>query len=170
MYKESQHFRRNWLFFVVVMAGLIAGFPFVSPFFFDASNNKMDNETFSAILFFSLLGLSVLLYLFRLDTEISQEGISARLFPIHRKFRRFAWRDLAKIEVRQYKPLSEYGGWGIRIGRNGKAWNISGNQGIQLEFKDRKRLLIGTQNPEEVKVALEKFQVRPEDQKANNGA
>jgi uncharacterized membrane protein YobD (UPF0266 family) len=36
----------------------------------------------------------------------------------------------------------------------GKAINISGNRGLQLEFKDGKRLLIGTNKREDLKKAL----------------
>jgi hypothetical protein len=39
----------------------------------------------------------------------------------------------------------EYGGWGIKYGKMGKAYNVSGNRGVQLEFTDGKRLLIGSQ-------------------------
>lgn len=57
-------------------------------------------------------------------------------------------------EVRTYSPLKEYGGWGIRYGSNGKAYNVSGNQGVQLEFRDGKRLLVGSQLPLELLNAL----------------
>jgi hypothetical protein len=46
--------------------------------------------------------------------------------------------------------LKEYGGWGIRMGRNNKAYNVSGNIGIQIIFNDESKLLIGTNEPEEI--------------------
>jgi hypothetical protein len=46
--------------------------------------------------------------------------------------------------------LTEYGGWGIKGTKHDRAFNISGKQGIQLEFKDGNRLLIGTQKPQDV--------------------
>lgn len=39
----------------------------------------------------------------------------------------------------------DYGGWGIRYGRKGKAFNVFGSRGLQLEFTNGKRLLIGSQ-------------------------
>ena len=36
----------------------------------------------------------------------------------------------------------------------GKAFNIKGNMGLQLQFKDGKKLLIGTQKEEEIKQFL----------------
>ena len=38
-----------------------------------------------------------------------------------------------------------------------KAWNISGDKGLQLEFTNQKRLLIGTKQPEALAGALEKI-------------
>jgi hypothetical protein len=62
-----------------------------------------------------------------------------------------------KCYVRKYKPLAEFGGWGLRFGVSGKAYNISGNKGLQLELTNNKKLLIGTQKPEELSEALNKI-------------
>jgi hypothetical protein len=62
---------------------------------------------------------------------------------------------VASIEVRKYSPIKEYGGWGFRYGfKNGKAYNISGNMGLQLILKNGDRILIGTQKPEELETYL----------------
>jgi hypothetical protein len=42
------------------------------------------------------------------------------------------------------------------LSAKGKAYNVSGNQGIQLVFKDGNSLLIGTQKPNEASAALQK--------------
>jgi hypothetical protein len=62
--------------------------------------------------------------------------------------RRIPFRDIASYEVRTYSALREYGGWGIRLGRNGKAYNKKGSSGIQLVLASGERILIGTQEPE----------------------
>jgi hypothetical protein len=55
--------------------------------------------------------------------------------------------------------LTEYGGWGLRLGILGKgtAFNVSGDKGLQLEFIDNKKLLIGTKKPEELTETLNKI-------------
>ncbi|TBV28449.1 hypothetical protein DMZ43_00440 [Meridianimaribacter sp. CL38] len=58
-----------------------------------------------------------------------------------------SWKSINNAYVRTYEPISEYGGWGIKGGWNkskGKAINVSGTIGIQLELADGKKLLIGT--------------------------
>ncbi len=83
----------------------------------------------------------------RLETVIDLEGISVRLFPLHLKFKFFLWQDIEKIYVREYAPLSEYGGWGLRYSVNhGKAYNISGNQGVQLFLPTEKNCLSELKN------------------------
>ena len=51
----------------------------------------------------------------------------------------------------------DYGGWGIKYGLKGLAYNISGNFGIQLELKSGSKILIGTQKPDEVKKLLDEI-------------
>jgi TATA-box binding protein (TBP) (component of TFIID and TFIIIB) len=57
--------------------------------------------------------------------------------------------------------LLEYGGWGIKYGRKGKAYNVSGNRGVQLVFKDGKQLLIGSQRAEELAEAISSIAITP---------
>jgi len=39
----------------------------------------------------------------------------------------------------------------------GKAYNVSGNRGVQLEFTDGKCLLIGSQKPEQLDSAITQY-------------
>ena len=100
----------------------------------------------------------LLFRLFKLETKINSEGISYRFYPIQIGYRLIDWEDIHKASIRKYKPIKEYGGWGIRVGLFGKgqAVTIKGNIGLQLELKNGHRLLIGTQKPEEIKRAFQK--------------
>lgn len=91
----------------------------------------------------------------RLETRISSEGIHVRFFPLHSKEKTYHWEDIERAYLRSYHPLNEYGGWGLRISGRGQAYNISGNKGIQIEFRSGQRLLIGTQKEKQVKQVLE---------------
>ena len=54
-----------------------------------------------------------------------------------------------------YSPLWDYGGWGIRCGRKGIAYNVSGDRGVQLELERGRPILIGSQRAEELARAIE---------------
>ena len=119
-------------------------------------DNPMSNN--ELIIAFSVnLILLVLFFSARLETHIEKDCIRLRFFPFHFSFRSYSRDDIANAYVREYKPIAEYGGWGIRgFGKN-RAFNVSGNQGLQLEFTDGRKILIGTLNPSEMNVAALKF-------------
>lgn len=63
---------------------------------------------------------------------------------------------VARVEVVQYRPIADYGGWGIRHGPDGeRVLNARGNRGVRLHLVDGSRLLIGSQRPEELALAVE---------------
>lgn len=95
--------------------------------------------------------VAVLFYFTKLETRLDETGITIRFFPFQRVYYYVKWEELESVQVRKYKPIMEYGGWGLRYSfRNGKAYNISGNQGLQLVLKSGKKFLIGTQKHTEL--------------------
>jgi len=101
------------------------------------------------------IAITALFLLLKLQTEVRTDGIYVRFFPFHINFKQFARENLSDCYARQYKPIREYGGWGIRYSiRNGKAYNVSGDKGVQLVFNTGKKLLIGSQNPEQLEAAI----------------
>lgn len=55
--------------------------------------------------------------------------------------------------------LLEFGGWGFRVVTMNadKAYNVSGNMGLQLVLMNGKKLLIGTKQPEHLTDILTKL-------------
>ncbi len=88
-------------------------------------------------------------------TEVRNDGIYICYFPFHRSFHTISFKEIRRYEVRTYRPIMEYGGWGIRYGTKGKAYNVSGNRGLQLELSNGKQLLIGSQRVEELLQAIQ---------------
>jgi hypothetical protein len=103
------------------------------------------------------IGATILFWLIRLETYVDSNALYVRFFPFQLAFRKFAASDLAEYYSREYNPILEYGGWGIRYGRAGKAYNASGNKGVQLVLNNGKRLLIGSQKPDELVKAIDSF-------------
>ena len=101
------------------------------------------------------IAITAMFLLLKLETEVRTDGLYVRFFPFHIHFKRFAREELSEYYARQYKPIREYGGWGIRYSlRNGKAYNVSGNRGVQLVLSSGKKLLIGSQKPDELADAI----------------
>ncbi|MBP8605448.1 MAG: hypothetical protein KBI46_06375 [Phycisphaerae bacterium] len=92
--------------------------------------------------------LDILLASLRLVSEVYPDRIEIYFAPLHFPCRKIGWDEIEKIYARQYSPVAEYGGWGIRCGKSGGAYNIKGNQGIQIELKNGRKFLVGTQQPD----------------------
>jgi hypothetical protein len=86
----------------------------------------------------------------KLVTQVREDGIYVRYFPFHRKFRIYKWEDIDQLYLRKYDPIREYGGWGVRLGFNGRAFNVSGNIGLQIITTHNEKLLIGTNAPDDM--------------------
>lgn len=90
----------------------------------------------------------------RLVTEIRDDGLYIRFAPLHRSFRRVPWTAIESVEATSYRPLREYGGWGIRWRPGVIAYNVSGSRGVFLTRPDDRDLLIGSQRPDELATAI----------------
>jgi hypothetical protein len=99
-----------------------------------------------------VVGLTYLFYTMKLITEVRDDDLCVKFFPLSRQV--ISFDSIKRCEVRTYNPIKEYGGWGIRYGKRGKAYNVSGNRGVQVEFYVGKPLLIGSQKPEELERAI----------------
>jgi hypothetical protein len=153
IFKEKQQFRQWWLWLILLV--VVANSIWITVReFSSASAFSIENTLIPLLLLLLPLGLFGFVFSIRLDTEIKNDGIYVRFFPVHKKFRFYPWSDIEQIYVRKYSPIGEYGGWGIRgLGKN-RALNISGDEGMQLILINGKKLLIGTRKPEEIKAAL----------------
>ena len=100
-------------------------------------------------------GLIALVMFSKLTTEVSTSGVTFRMTPFHGKPRHVSWDEIESCVVRKYSPLKEFGGWGIRIGMQGTAYNVKGNMGFQFQTHEGKRILIGTQRPDDLNNVLE---------------
>lgn len=162
IFQEVQYSRKIWLWVLISMVIPVAltWFAFVMQVFLGHTFGRPVSNVELTLLWlaFGVLLPFTFCYLFcyfRLITLVMPCEICLRLIPFQLSYHKVLITDLLKYEVREYDPIREYGGWGIRKGRSGAAYNIKGNIGMQLELKNGKRILIGTQKPEEFKKALE---------------
>jgi len=161
LFSETQRFKQWWLWILLIGSDLFIMYGFYKQVIKgNTFGSKPASNTELLIIAFVTLMFTILFLIIRLETQIRKDGVYVKFFPLLLKFRHFSWDQLSRCYVRKYSPMAEYGGWGLRFGFGGKAYNISGNQGLQLEFKNKKTLLIGTQRPEELNEALQKTATR----------
>ncbi len=110
------------------------------------------------------VGFPVILVLgfLRMTTEVTPIDLRVWFGWIPTYRRTVLVTTIVRLEVVTYRPLADYWGWGIRSGRDGeRVLNARGNRGLRIDLADGTRLLIGSQRPEALALALERAMMRP---------
>ena len=94
----------------------------------------------------------------KLITQVRTDGIYVRFPPWQSKFSQYNWIDIAEVFVKDYKPMQEFMGWGIRYAPGKIGFIVSGNSCIEIVFKNGNRVLITTQRPGEVNEVLRRIE------------
>jgi len=159
---EEQKFSL-WLSFVVLFSMIFA----IAIVVFTLTKQALDTLPLVVTIVCGIIvpiAIALLFKVAKLETEVRADALYIRYFPFHIDYKKFAKEDLSECYARTYKPIREYGGWGIRYsfrkGR-GKAYNLSGNKGVQLVFKNGKKLLIGSHKPDELAEAINSIMKKP---------
>jgi hypothetical protein len=112
---------------------------------------------------FVLLGVAAALVAgLVLEVRLDAAGAHYRLRPLQWRWQRVAWPEVARAYLRRYDPLGEYGGWGIKGTSQNRAYNIANDEGLQLELRTGRRILLGTQRPAELARALTQLPLPPQ--------
>ncbi|MCW8805297.1 MAG: DUF6141 family protein [Ignavibacteriaceae bacterium] len=158
-FKEEQRFRQWWVLVIVLASSAL---PWIGLFYQVILGHKFGNKPAPDYLMIIIwlafgIGFPLLFLSFKLITEVREDGIYIKFFPFHRKFKFFSFDEIESFKEREYRPIYEYGGWGIRYGRKGMAYNVYGNKGIQLTMKNKKNILVGSQKTYEFYKAIRKL-------------
>lgn len=88
--------------------------------------------------------IASLIYGLCLQTEVRADGVYFKMWPLHRSFRHIAWLEIDRYVSRQYGPIREFGGWGIRWAPRKVAYNVSGDRGVWTERTNGSAVLVGS--------------------------
>ena len=144
IFEENQRFTQWWLWVILI------SFPIMSVGPFDETEINLYYVLIGA-------GIPLLFYTFQLRIKVSTEGLHYQFFPFHFKSHTIKIEDIEKYKAMEYSPLKEYGGWGIKFGFGGKAYNVSGNRGVRIQLKDGTNIMFGSQKYKELEKALKKI-------------
>ncbi len=101
---------------------------------------------------FSIALVALLISRVRMHTALNDTALNIQAFWLVR--RSFALSDIAAAAAIRYRPLRDYGGWGIPWSRQGTAYTMRGNAGVQLVLTGGKRVLIGSDRAETLAAAM----------------
>lgn len=143
-FREVQRFRQPWLWTILVLSALGGA----------AAAVVAVREPGPTAALIAASALPVVLFcVMKLDVEVRPDVLRVRYVPL--RTRRIRYADIRECHAVTYRPILDYGGWGIRWG-GPRAWayNVSGNRGVLLDLADGSTLLIGSQRPEELAASI----------------
>jgi hypothetical protein len=168
LFREEQQFRSRWLWFV-----LLASFGATLILFLWICYSQLilgqmlgDRPLLDWALVFTTVAIAIILslntylvWIMCLVVEVYPTHIQLDFFPLSQRLipsshRIIPFSEIREFEQRTYKPLREYGGWGIRRGWRDRAYTVSGNQGVQITFHTGQSLLIGSQRATELAAVI----------------
>lgn len=107
-----------------------------------------------------VIGMLLLLWLaavvLRMTTEVTPTDVCVWFgwVPIYRRI--IPVVDIRRVEPASFRPIADYGFWGVRSGRDGERAMIArGGRGVRLELADGSLLVIGSQRTEELALAIQ---------------
>lgn len=68
---------------------------------------------------------------------------------------------IARVEPVQYRPIKEFGGWGVRGFGKKQAWTARGNRALVLHRTDGSQLYLGHSHPERLAERVRSISRRP---------
>lgn len=156
LFEEEQSFVGTWMFYLVIGISILA----LGGTSWSIWKSDVATEGIIALIISGIVcGLIIVFFVFsKLETTIDQDAIYYRYPPFIYKEKKLTKADVTEMNVRKYRPIQEYGGWGyrIRMGK-GRALSVAGKVGLQIVMSNNKALLIGTQKPEEMEHAIKRL-------------
>lgn len=124
-------------------------------------NTPIGNDPTSDVALFFLwllvgIGLPLFWLSIRLIVEVHDDRIHIRI-PLLAS-REIDTSDIVTAMAETYRPIREYGGWGVRGTRNGtRVYNMRGNEGVMITLRNGRRVLIGSQRAKELQQIIHGF-------------
>lgn len=129
-----------WVFFIQIVRGIPVG-------------NNPGSDTLVVVIWLIFgIGFPLFFLWLRMVVEVDQGAVTI----VYRPFvnRRIPLDDIVRLELRVYRPLGEFGGWGVRGFGAHVAYNVRGNNGVELTLVDGRRVMIGSQRTTELAEAI----------------
>jgi hypothetical protein len=83
-----------------------------------------------------------------LTVEVRHDEIFLKLGSGHVFRERVPYERIERLEALRYRPLVEFGGWGVRGTKQRKAWTARGDRAVVLHLVDGRELYVGSDHPQ----------------------
>jgi hypothetical protein len=167
LFTEEQRRNQWWLWLIMLLALFVSTVPSIYGIYSQEILNKpfgtnpMNTEGLIITACVSLIVMVFVMFLVfgsKLKTKITTDALWVSYPPIMRKWKKILPDEIERYEIRTYRAKREYGGHGIKRRRKyGMSYTMYGNSGLQIYFKNNKKLMIGTQRKQAIDYAMNKM-------------
>jgi len=153
---EVQWFRQIWIWMVVIFIAALAWYSFIQQIVFGEAFGNNPAPDWMVYLLLAVFGIifPAWFLVMKLQIAVDDRKLSFRMFPLHPRWKVVAGGDLESAMAVVYKPFREFGGWGIRYGKQGIAYTVSGNRGVLVRLASGRTFLLGSERSLELEIAL----------------
>jgi hypothetical protein len=111
------------------------------------------SQPWAALVLF-ITGLVLIIPYGGLRTVVTRQDITVRFGLPGVRVLRLSLDDISSFELKEFSPLREFGGYGIRFNGQMSAYYIRGSRGVLLSLNNDKKYLIGSDRPEQLLAVL----------------
>jgi len=153
LFKEEQQFRTGWLWGIIIFCvlsslGVTLGVAL--------KEKEKSNEAWLAVAIVIPLEAVIfyLMYITKLQTVITTEGIYYKWWPFQRSYRFIPAMEIEEVELRKGPGFSYGSHW---IPGYGRVHNTGPGNGFQMVLKNSKKIFLGTQKQNSFQQAIDKI-------------
>lgn len=154
-FREEQRFRQPWIWVLILAIAAVQWWAWIQQILLGQPFGNNPGPDWMVWLFLVLFGIGFPAFFaaLRLVVEVHSAGVLLRFVPFARQT--FLFEDIRHCEAVDYRPLRQYGGWGIRGLSSNRAYIVSGNQGVRLHLRNGDQVLIGSQRAQDLALAID---------------
>jgi len=146
LFSENQQFRLLWVKITIGIAAIGTISPIVYQLFTGRLRHIPHSAFVNSIIPVVIIVALILLFSFlELRVRVVPTAVLYRFHPFQRKWHQIDAEYIVSCEHITFRPLRDYGGWGIRYSSSkGSAYTVSGNKGVLITKKSGKKILLGS--------------------------
>lgn len=90
-----------------------------------------------------------------LNVEVRSDHLFIWFGPLRLIRKRVRYSDIERVSAVTYRPLREFGGWGIRWRPGKSVWSIRGSRAVNVELRNGKLLYVGSRYPQRLAARIQ---------------
>ncbi len=102
----------------------------------------------------AIVGIALALVYGGFRTSVTRDRITVRMGMLGLRLLNLKTANIISVDVLEFSPLRDFGGYGIRFNKEMKAYFLKGNRGVKLTTTSGKKYLIGSDHAERLATVI----------------